>query len=152
MRTSIIWLARVFALAFGSMAVSAAEQDYAVSSSGTRVLEARGAGIELKVLVEAVNLGGSEVEVGELVIPPNYDGSPHVHQLEIFYVLEGVLHHIVNGEAHVLTPGMIGIVRAPDKVIHKTTEEGAKALVIWPQGGEVAGLARIWAERPIENP
>jgi len=123
------------------------EYDYA--GSGTRWLESDKIDVKFKVLVEASNLGGSEVEVAEIFIPPNYEGAAHVHGLEIFYILDGELHHIVNGETNVLTPGMIGIVRAPDKVIHKVPESGLRALLIWPGGGEIGPIAEAWTVRPI---
>lgn len=125
--------------------------DYDYASRGTRWLESENIDVKFKVLVEASNLGGGEVEVAEIFIPPNYEGAAHVHGLEIFYILEGELHHIVNGEMNVLTPGMIGIVRAPDKVIHKVPASGMRALLIWPGGGEIGPIAEAWTVRPIET-
>lgn len=125
----------------------AVKYDYA--GNGTRWLESEAIDVKFKVLVEASNLGGSEVEVAEIFIPPNYEGAAHVHGLEIFYILEGELHHIVNGETSILKPGMIGIVRAPDKVVHKVPESGLRALLIWPGGGEIGPIAEAWKVRPI---
>jgi uncharacterized cupin superfamily protein len=57
-------------------------------------------------------------------------------------VIEGELDHIVNGESHLLGPGMTGVVRARDRVVHKTqSDNGVRVLVVWPLGGEVAGFA-----------
>lgn len=74
-------------------------------------------------------------------VQPGYHGVTHPHELEIIYVLEGALDHIVNGESHVLTPGMVGVVREPDVVVHRSASpEGARVLVFWPLGGEVAAF------------
>ena len=125
---------------------------YARASSGTRQYEwdtETGTGW-IKVLVEEANLGFEGVEVIEIFFPPGYEGASHVHEFEILYVIEGELGHIVDGESHVLTPGMIGIVRYPQEVVHKTlSEEGVRVLVIWPQGNEVKGLQGM-TETPIE--
>ena len=144
-----------FFLALMLMGFTAANADEAVeydyAGSGTRWLESEAIDVKFKVLVEASNLGGGEVEVAEIFIPPNYEGAPHVHGLEIFYILEGELHHIVNGETSILKPGMIGIVRAPDKVVHKVPESGLRALLIWPGGGEIGPIAEAWRVTPISS-
>ena len=88
------------------------------------------------------NLDDEVVEIGEIYFPSDYEGMAHVHELEILYVLEGELDHIVNGISHILKPGVIGIVRAPDNVVHRTnSSEGARVLAIWPHGNEVAAMA-----------
>jgi len=127
-----------------------AQATYEAAPRATRVLE-RGA-LSIKVLVEAANLGGAEVEVGEVTFPA--DGSParaHRHgAVEIFYVLEGELGHVVNGEEHRLTPGMVGIVRPGDEVIHRVlSSDPVKALVIWAPGGEVARIAPGFEQKPV---
>ncbi len=95
----------------------------------------------IKVLIEESNLGSKGAEIAEVYFPPEYHGDSHPHELEIIYVLEGELDHIVNGESHILTPGMVGVVRAPDLVVHKTNSEGGvRTLIIWPLGKEVAGF------------
>lgn len=122
----------------------AAYESYEIESSGTRQFEwdtGTGTGT-IKVLVEEKNLGSAGAEVAEIFFPPGAEGESHVHELEIIYVIEGELGHIVNGEMHVLSPGMTGVVRAPDHVVHKTlSPEGARVLVLWPLGGEVDGFA-----------
>jgi quercetin dioxygenase-like cupin family protein len=127
-----------------------AQATYEAAPHGTRVLE-RGP-LSIKVLVEAANLGGAEVEVGEITFPAG--GSPargHKHgAVEIFYVLEGELGHVVNGEEHRLTRGMVGIVRPGDEVIHRVlSAEPVKALVIWAPGGEVARIAPGFEQKPV---
>jgi hypothetical protein len=61
-----------------------------------------------------------------------------------FYVLEGELEHVVNGRSVMLSPGMVGTVRPPAMVRHKTSAAGARALVIWAPGGEVARVTARW--------
>ena len=125
--------------------------EYAHATMGTRQFQwdsETGPGW-IKVLVEEANLGTAGAEIGEIFFPPGWEGTSHYHELEILYVLEGELEHIVNGEAHILKPGMIGIVRLPDQVIHKThSEEGVRVLVIWPLGNEVKGFQGM-TESPI---
>lgn len=137
-------------LALGFAASAAAGPAYEPAGDGTRVIEI-GAGVSIRMLVEAANLGGGEVEVGRLHIPAGYESSGHAHgSIEIFYVLAGTLEHVVNGEAHVLAPGMVGIVRAGDEVIHRVPGTTAcEALVIWVPGGEAERLARRYTVRPL---
>ena len=83
-----------------------AQEQYDASSRGTILLEG-GNGFAIKMLVERSNLGGQEVEIGEIIFPVGSGQSrrSHVHgTIEIFYVLSGVLDHIVNDESHILTP------------------------------------------------
>ncbi len=128
------------------------ETTYAIASSGTRQFQwdsENGPGW-IKVLIEEANLGGSGAEVIEIFFPPGHEGQAHFHELEILYVIEGELGHIVDGEMHVLTPGMVGIVKYPQQVVHKTlSEDGVRVLVIWPLGNEVKGLQGM-TESPIE--
>ncbi|MEE8156003.1 MAG: cupin domain-containing protein, partial [Phycisphaerales bacterium] len=87
---------------------TAQEEQYEASSRGTRLLEG-GNGFAIKMLVERSNLGGGEVEIGEITFPVGSGQSRrgHVHgTVEIFYVLSGELDHIVNDQSHILTPGM----------------------------------------------
>ena len=104
-------------------------------------------GTTLEMLLDESNLGGAEVEVAVLTFQPGSESVAHVHQsTEIFYVLEGQLEHIVNGKSYILNPGMIGWVRAPDRVTHKVSEDAGptRVLVIWAPGGEAAGLTGNW--------
>ena len=105
-------------------------------------------GTVLRPLTDPTMYGGAEVDVGELTFPPNLDSGDHVHgSIETFYVLEGELEHVVNGKSLFLKAGMLGTVRPPDKVRHKTGAAGAKAIVIWAPGGEMARIASRWKER-----
>jgi quercetin dioxygenase-like cupin family protein len=121
----------------------AAYESYEIVSSGTRQYEwdtDTGPGI-IKILIEESNLGSKGAEVAEIWFPPGYEGTSHPHELEIIYVVEGELDHIVNGKSHILTPGMTGVVRERDRVVHKThSPQGVKTLVIWPLGKEVKGF------------
>ena len=128
---------------------------YEKATQGTRWLESANSDLTIKILVEASNLGSAEVEIGEITFPPGppVPGEGHLHgSIEIFYILSGELDHIVNGESHVLTPGMVGIVRPGDRVKHQVNSSTpVKALVIWAPGGEVERLARFFQERPVEQ-
>lgn len=131
---------------------TAAGRKYEIASAGTRQLEWEtnsGPGV-IRVLLEETNLGSAGAEIIEIDFPPGYESRPHFHELEILYVVEGELEHIVAGESRILKPGMIGIVRYPDEVIHKTRAEfGARVLVIWPLGNELKGLEGM-KETPIQ--
>lgn len=121
----------------------AAYETYEIVSAGTRQFgfDTETAPGWIKVLIEESNLGSQGAEIAEIYFPPDYEGQPHPHELEIIYVLEGELDHIVNGESHVLAPGMVGVVRARDRVVHKSVSEGGvRTLIIWPLGKEVAGF------------
>ena len=154
------WLCVVVSLLFAvmpSMVFAQAQQtteSYDRASRGTRILEG-GSGFSIKVLVERSVLGGTEVEVGEITFPPGSgaSGRGHVHQkVEIFYVLSGELDHIVNGESHLLTPGMVGIVRPGDEVVHHVPgDEPVKAIVIWAPGGELDRIAPNLRERSVND-
>jgi quercetin dioxygenase-like cupin family protein len=118
-------------------------ENYEIVSTGTRQFgfDTETAPGWIKVLIEESNLGSQGAEVAEIYFPPDYQGEPHPHELEIIYVLEGKLDHIVNGESHILGPGMVGVVRTRDRVVHKSVSEGGvRTLIIWPLGKEVAGF------------
>lgn len=153
------WLAGalvVGALMLGAVGAAAQESSpaYDRATRGTRWLE-NGRGLAIKVLVEPSNLGGAEVEIAEITFPPG-PAAPAGHRhgsIEIFYIRSGVLDHIVDGEAHRLEPGMVGIVRPGDSVIHRVVGDApVEALVIWAPGGEVDRLARFFEERPVDVP
>ncbi|MEE2636671.1 MAG: cupin domain-containing protein [Acidobacteriota bacterium] len=113
---------------------------YQASPSGTR----------LDVLFDGPTMG-VEVDVAQLTFPPGTNSGDHSHGVtEIFYVLEGTLEHVVNGESHILTEGMLGYVKPPDMVNHIVDVDGAPArtLVIWAPGGEAARLASGWEPIP----
>ena len=121
----------------------AAYERYEIVSAGTRQFEwdTETEPAWIKVLIEESNLGSKGVEIAEVYFPPEYLGDSHPHELEIIYVLEGELDHIVNGESNILTPGMVGVVRAPDLVVHRSISEGGvRTLIVWPLGKEVEGF------------
>ena len=102
-------------------------------------------GTELRVLVDAQSLGGSEVEVAELTFLPNADSGDHHHGVtETFYVLEGEMEQVINGKPLKLGPGMVASIRATDEVRHRSGPKGAKVLVIWAPGGEIERVAGRW--------
>ena len=89
---------------------------YSQDSCGTRRLEwddNQGIGW-IKILLEAANFGVQGIEVAEMYFPPGYQDVAHMHELELLYVLEGKLDHIVNGASHILEPGMLGVVKKPN--------------------------------------
>ncbi|MDX1579141.1 MAG: cupin domain-containing protein [Gemmatimonadota bacterium] len=135
--------------------LEAQQASYEPATSGTRWLVG-GNGFSIKLLVEASNLGGEEVELGEVTFPVGAGarGGGHVHgRVEIFYILSGTFDHIVNGEAHRLTPGMVGIVRPGDEVIHRVVgDEPVRALVVWAPAGEADRIAGGFEVRPIDDP
>jgi quercetin dioxygenase-like cupin family protein len=135
--------------------VSVGAQDstaYRRSSAGTRVLE-NDAGTSIKVLVERSVLGDSGVEIAEATLPVGSGAGPASHRhgvLEMIYVISGELDHVVNGEAHRLTAGMVGVVKPADTVIHRVVgQTPVKMLLIWAPGGEVERLAQRFRQRPI---
>lgn len=112
--------------------------EYDRKSAGTRALEL-GGGTSIEMLLDASNLGSEEIEVAEITFPAGMSPTgAHRHtSLEIFYVMEGVLGHVVNGEEHRIEPGMVGVVKPGDEVEHRNAGSGpVKALVIWVPGGE----------------
>jgi quercetin dioxygenase-like cupin family protein len=102
-------------------------------------------GTQLRVLVDAASLGGTEVEMAELTFAANSDSGDHRHAVtETFYVLEGELEQVINDKPVKLGPGMVASIRATDTVRHKSGPNGAKVLVVWAPGGEIARVTARW--------
>jgi quercetin dioxygenase-like cupin family protein len=113
-------------------------------AAGGKVFTSPG-GTELRVLVDAASLGGTEVEVAELTFAPNSDSGDHRHAVtETFYVLEGELEQVINGKPVKLGKGMVASIRSTDDVRHKSGPSGAKVLVVWAPGGEIARVTAKW--------
>jgi len=136
-------------------AIVAQAQDttsYRRSSSGTRVLE-NDAGTSIRILVERSVLGDSTIEIAEATLPVGAGAGTASHRhgsAEMIYVISGELDHVVNGTAHRLTPGMVGIVKPSDTVIHRVVgQTPVKVLLIWAPGGEVDRLAQRFRQRPL---
>ena len=105
-------------------------------------------GSTLRLILDETNVG-AEISVGELTFPPNSDSGDHAHgAIEIFYVLSGELEHVVNGKSVILKPGMVGYVKPPDKIRHKTGPAGAKVVVMWVPGAEANKIASRWTKEP----
>lgn len=140
------------AILFFGLAPAIADEDeaYDYATAGTRQSGDMDAGFGTRMLVEAENLGGTEVEIAEMTFPAGSRGRGHLHgAVEIFYVLEGTFTHVVNGRGARLTPGQVGIVRPGDTVEHIVEgDEPARVLVIWAPGGEVG---RIFGSRQMEE-
>ena len=118
-----------------------AKPAYAYATNGVLdELKSRPGGAKWKLLLDASNLGGKELEAAEVTLPAGTATPSHTHgAVEVIYVLSGLYEHEVNGKRYRLTPGMIGIVRPGDKVRHLApTAAGAKLLVLWAPAGEAA--------------
>lgn len=158
LRETFAWSLAGCALAVAAIAVAADQAPapkYDASGKGTRWLDGPG-GLKVKMLVEKSNLGGGEFELGEITFPAGYKKSPpHGHrQVELFYVLSGKLGHTVNGVAHTIEPGMVGIVRPGDRVEHSVeSDEPVRGLVIWAPGGEAEMLIKsgVFKPRPLAD-
>ena len=62
---------------------STSSADYEHAGTGTRIFSA--GELAIKVLVQASVLGSNEVEVGEIFLPPGYEGGGHRHgAIELF--------------------------------------------------------------------
>ena len=123
---------------------------FAQSVTDTTSYQSRPNGTRLDVLFDGPTMG-VEVDVARLTFPPGTNSGDHSHGVtEIFYVLEGTLEHVVNGESYILTEGMLGYVKPPDMVNHVVASDGppAKTLVIWAPGGEAASLGSRWQRVP----
>lgn len=137
-RRSCGWGLVVAAVLLGSAAAVDAQQaeGYARASTGTRALTLP-TGTVIKMLLDQSVLGTDAVEMAEITFPEGASSSVHRHgAMEMFYVVEGVLGHVVNGVEHRLEPGMAGVVKPADEVQHRVLEGPLKVVVIWVPGGE----------------
>ena len=106
-------------------------------------------GTTMRVLADAKDVRGDEVEIVELTFPPNSDSGDHRHAVtETFYVLEGEMDQVINGTPVKLRPGMSASIRSTDQVRHKSGPNGARVLVIWAPGGEIARVTSRWKPQP----
>ena len=150
-RTALVGLVSC-GMAVGSAPTAQGQQadSYERASAGTRTLTL-GSGTTIKLLLEASNLGTGEIEVAEITFPAGSRGGGHRHgSTEIFYVVEGVMGHVVNGVEHRLEPGMVGVVKPTDEVAHRVLGDGpVKAVVLWVPGGESDRIAPADRWTPI---
>jgi len=141
-----IGLATNQAFAYGDHATTShpgSSATYNAASSGTENLTL--GPVTIRMLLDKSNLGRSDIEIGELNLPPEYgDSASHPHgSLEIFYVVEGILGHEVNGKTYILNPGDVGYVNPGDQVRHSVMSDvPVKAVVIWLPGGEADALVK----------
>ncbi len=106
-------------------------------------------GTTMRVLADAKDVRGDEVEIVELTFPPNSDSGDHRHAVtETFYVLDGEMEQVINGTPVKLRPGMSASIRSTDQVRHKSGPDGARVLVIWAPGGEIARVTSRWKPQP----
>src|SRR3954452_15129453 len=129
---------------FGGLLVCLASGAGAQEKQGTVYRSPSGA--TLRLVLDSTNVG-KEISVGEMNFPPNSDSGDHQHgAIEIFYVVSGELEHVVNGTSQILKPGMVGFVKPPDKIRHKTGPAGAKVVVMWVPGIEGSKIAARWTK------
>ncbi len=98
----------------------------------------RGNNLTITLLHQEFAEDGSSFEMAEIIFQPSYQGGDHNHPVtEMFYVIEGQLEHVVNGEMTLLGPGMFGLVRPPDAVAHRVRGDvPVRAIVTWQPAGE----------------
>jgi mannose-6-phosphate isomerase-like protein (cupin superfamily) len=124
---------------------------YARSSTGVRELTL-GSGTVIKMLLDASNLGTGDIEVAEITFPAGGPAPTASHRhgaTEIFYVISGVLGHVVNGTEHRIEPGMVAVVKPADEIMHRVLEGPVKAVVIWVPGGEGNRIQPAQNWRPL---
>ena len=133
----------------GAQAQGQRARTYSYGTKG--LVEFEDSGERWKLLLDESNLGGKELDMAELTLPAGEVVPSHHHgSVEIFYVLSGTLGHEVNGEMHMLTPGMVGVVRPEDAVRHVVPKGGdVKLLVIWAPAGEAKKYFDASKARPI---
>jgi dihydroorotase/N-acyl-D-amino-acid deacylase len=133
----------------GSAAAAAAAAPVPAPQAPTGASFVSPTGTRLRMLLGTDTFGGTEMEIGEITFAVNSDSGDHAHgAVETFYILEGELEHIVDGKSIKLGPGMVGTVRPPAQVRHKTGPAGARALVIWNPGGEAGRIGSRWKREP----
>jgi quercetin dioxygenase-like cupin family protein len=141
----LVAICAALSIGHSSATLSAQAPAAAVAQAPTGATYVSPTGARLRMLLGSDTFGGTEMEIGELTFPPNSDSGDHLHgAVESFYVLEGELEHVVDGKSQKLGPGMVGTVRPPARVRHKTGPAGARALVIWNPAGEAARVGSRW--------
>ena len=139
------------ALFVSASAAHAQGAAYSPASSGTRTLTL-GSGTVIKMLLDSSVLGTDAVEVAEITFPEGASSGGHRHgAIEMFYVVEGVLGHVVNGVEHRLEPGMAGVVKPEDQVEHRVLEAPLKVVVVWVPGGEGDRIAPRERWTPLDR-
>jgi quercetin dioxygenase-like cupin family protein len=118
----------------------AAPRTYSYATNGVRDNIQRGGPGKWKLLLDESNVGGKELEAGELLLAAGTESPSHTHaSVEFLYVLSGTYEHEVNGKRYRLTPGMVGVVRPGDHVRHIVPKESdVKLLVLWAPAGDAA--------------
>jgi N-acyl-D-amino-acid deacylase len=132
----------------GRVLYGPATKTRSATSSGRAFVSA--GGTEMRVLADQTDVRGTEVEIVELKFPANSDSGDHRHAVtETFYVLEGEMDQVINGTPVKLTPGLSATIRSTDQVRHKSGPNGARVLVIWAPGGEIARVTARW--KPVQD-
>jgi quercetin dioxygenase-like cupin family protein len=119
-------------------AAASAKPTYSYATNGVRDNIQRGGPGKWKLLLDESNVGGKELEAGELVLAAGTESPSHTHaSVEFLYVLSGTYEHEVNGKRYRLTPGMVGIVRPGDHVRHIVPKDSdVRLLVLWAPAGD----------------
>src|SRR5689334_11231735 len=97
MKTSLIAVALV---SIGTFAIGADAVRPAPAPVVRGAVYQNAGGTKLRILMDQEMFRGTELEIGEIAFAPNMDSGDHVHgATETFYVLEGELEHVVNGQS-----------------------------------------------------
>ena len=127
----------------GRILYGPATKSQSTTTSGRAFVSA--GGTEMRVLADETDVRGNEVEIVELTFPANSDSGDHRHAVtETFYVLEGEMEQVINGTPVKLARGMSATIRSTDQVRHKSGPNGARVLVVWAPGGEIARVTARW--------
>ena len=133
----------IVALLFTAAGFSGADQQPATTSPSRTFVSP--SGVKMKVITDANDLRGNEAEIVELTFPPNSDSGDHRHAVtETFYLLEGAIEQVINGTPVKLVPGAAASIRSTDLVRHRSGPNGARVLVVWAPGGEIARVSAKW--------
>lgn len=143
------------ATALLGIATAAAAQEppaYTPAPGGTTQITSR-SGLAMRVLVDSAVLGGAELAMVEITLPagrPLTAGEHRHGSIEVFYVLEGELEHVVDGVPHRLGAGSVGIVRPGDPVRHRVVSaDPVRALLVWVPAGELERVRPAMAAREL---
>ena len=130
----ILWLA-VAALVFGSgFTVGAYFSPQDMSLVG-HVYESPTTDAKIRMLLEEANLGGNEVEIGEITFPAVVNSGEHLHgATEIFYILDGEVTFRFDDQTVVASRGMT--INIPPSVVHEvSSKDGARLITVFSPGG-----------------
>jgi mannose-6-phosphate isomerase-like protein (cupin superfamily) len=111
--------------------------------SGNRCLVS-GNGTRIEVMLDADGVGSDQMEMAEITFPGTLNPTAgHRHgSTEVLYVLEGEIDHGIDGTFQRLGPGMVGVVRPGQEVVHRPRgSRPVRVLAVWTPGGEIGRIA-----------